>query len=443
MHQQDGTVRLVHTSGLSDGLAWLDQHVNLEARAGRVEGLSLERMQRLVELLGDPQRSYPVVHITGTNGKGSTAQLVTALLVEAGLTVGTYTSPHLERINERIARNGEPIDDDELAELLAYLEHLEPSTDITNSYFELLTAAGLKWFADVAVDVAVVEVGLLGRFDATNVCDAAVAVVTNIGQDHTDGQGDWRARIAEEKSGIVKPGSTLVLGETDPELVPIFQRAGASEILERERDFDCENNELAVGGRLLELRTPSARYEDVFLSLHGAHQGDNAAIALAAAEAFFAAPLSEDVVLQAYGRARFPGRFEVLGREPLVVLDGAHNPEGAAVAAATLHDDFHVSGDTILVVGMLSPRDPAAILDALDAADAAMVIASAAPSPRAIPPEQIAHAAEELGVDAIIEPDIGKAIDRAKRMAGPSDAILVTGSLWFIGAARAALTSRP
>jgi dihydrofolate synthase/folylpolyglutamate synthase len=164
--------------------------------------------------------------------------MITALLAESGLTVGTYTSPHLERINERISRNNEPIDDEDLADLLADLERLEPAIGVTNSYFELLTAAALEWFAAIAVDVAVVEVGLLGRYDATNVCDGLVAVVTNVGHDHTDGLDGWSTRIAEEKSGIVKPGSSLVLGETDPDLLPIFQRAGAREIFERERDFE-------------------------------------------------------------------------------------------------------------------------------------------------------------------------------------------------------------
>ena len=196
-----------------------------------------------------------------------------------------------------------------------------------------------------------------------------------------------------------------------------------------------------MGGRLLELRTPSARYEEVYLSLHGAYQGDNASLALAAAEAFFAAPLSDEIVRDAFATVTMPGRFEVVGREPLIVLDGAHNAEGAAVAAATLHDDFQHDGDTILVVGMLSPRDPRAILEALDAEDAAVVIASTAPSPRAIPPEDIARIAEEMGTNAIVEADIRSAIDRAKRLAGPTDAVLITGSLWFIGAARSALVS--
>jgi dihydrofolate synthase/folylpolyglutamate synthase len=426
-------------TSLSESLGWLDRHVNLEARAGRVEGLSLDRMQRLVDVLGQPQQAAPVIHLTGTNGKGSTARMVTALLVESGLTVGTYTSPHLQRVNERIARNGEPITDDDLAELLAHLERLEPLVGDTSSYFELLTAAAFRWFADVAVDVMVVEVGLLGRYDATNVCTAEVAVVTNVGQDHTDFTGDWRARIAEEKAGIVKPGSLLIAGETDPDLLPIFHRAGAREIWERDRDFAVEDNMLAVGGRLLELRTPGARYEDVFLSLHGAHQADNAAAALAATEAFFGQPVAEEVVTAAFGSMQIPGRFEIVGREPLIVLDGAHNPDGAATAAETLRDDFDHEGDTILVLGMLEPRDPAAMLEALGADSAAYVVASTPPSPRGLPPAAIADAAQAAGVEAIIEPDVAAAIDRAKRLAGPGDAILVTGSLWFIGPARSLL----
>jgi len=420
-------------------LAWLDRHINLEATAGRIEGLSLERMRRLVAVLGDPQDAFPVIHITGTNGKGSTARMITALLAEAGLSVGTYASPHLQRINERISRNGDAIDDDEFALLLADLERLEPVVGLENSYFELVTAAALRWFADIAVDVGVIEVGLLGRFDATNVCDATIAIITNVGYDHTDGQGDWRARIAEEKSGIVKPSSTLVLGETDPSLSSIFYGAGAEQILERERDFDCESNELAIGGRLLALRTPSARYEDVYLSLHGAHQGDNAAIALMAAEAFFASPLSDEVVGEALGSVSMPGRFEIVGREPLIVLDGAHSPEAAGCIAATLADDFARGGRNVVVVGMMSPRDPSAVLEALEVNDETVVVACRPQSPRAIPPEEVADAAEALGARVIVEPDVAAAIDRAKALAEPTDTILVTGSLYVVGEARSYL----
>src|SRR6516165_5606643 len=191
-------------------LRYLDEHVNLEATAGRVEGLSLERMRALAHVLGDPQHAYPVIHLTGTNGKGSTARMIATLLREAGLSVGLYTSPHLEKVNERLNWDGLPIADDEFATLISDLAALEPMLQQRPSYFELLTAAAFRWFAELAVDVAVVEVGLLGRYDATNVCEARVAVLTNIGSDHTDHQGDWRRRIADEKVGIVEPDSTFV-----------------------------------------------------------------------------------------------------------------------------------------------------------------------------------------------------------------------------------------
>ena len=430
---------------LAAGLRWLDQHVNYETaaggppRAGSTGGLSLERMERLVQVLGEPQTAYPVIHITGTNGKGSTAKMTAALLAEQGLTVGTYTSPHLQRLNERISRNGEPIAEDELAALLADLERIEPIVGVTNSWFELMTAAALRWFSDVAVDVAVVEVGLLGRYDATNVCNGAVAVITNIGHDHTDFEGDWRTKVAEEKSGIIKPDSTLVLGETDPALLPIFERAGAARSWYRDFDFGAEANATAVGGRLLDLRTPSGVYTDVFLSLHGEHQGDNAAIALAAAEAFFDAPLAEDVVANALGSITIPGRFEVVRKNPIVILDGAHNTEGAASAISTLDDEFNITGDRILVVGALAPRDPMQLLDALEVDRTAMVIATTAPSPRAVPADQVAAAAERLGANVMVEPDVARAVERALRIAGEEDVVLITGSLYVVGAARTLL----
>jgi dihydrofolate synthase / folylpolyglutamate synthase len=429
---------------LRAALDYLDRHVNLEATAGRVHGLSLDRMRDLASVLGDPQHAYPVIHLTGTNGKGSTARMATALLAEAGLSVGTYTSPHLERVNERITRNGEPIDDDALAAVLGDLARVEAEglVDVAPSYFELLTAAAFRWFAEVAIDVAVVEVGLLGRFDATNVVDAKVAVVTNVGHDHSDFVGDWRHAVASEKAGIIKPGSVAIVGETDPDLVAVFEAEASSPdvVVLRERDFSCEENTLAVGGRLLDLRTPSGTLDDVFLSLHGAHQGDNAVCAVTAVEAFFARPLSREVVTGALGSVTVPGRFEVVGRSPLVVLDGAHNPEGAASAAATLADDFAVDGGTILVVGVLAPRDPADVLGPLGAADARLVVACAPPSPRAVPADDVAAAARALGArDVVAVPDVAAAVDHALATAGPDDAVLVTGSLYVIAPARGVL----
>ncbi len=424
---------------LSAALRYLDQHINLEATAGRVEELSLDRMRQLVSVLGDPQASYPVIHITGTNGKGSVARMVTELLKASGLTVGTYTSPHLECINERIAWDGEPIGDDDLAEAIAAVAAVEEVAGINPSYFEILTAAALTRFADVAVDVAVVEVGLLGRYDATNVVDATVAVLTNVGHDHTDGVGAWRRAVAEEKVGIVKEGATFVCGETAEDLQDLLGATPAATTWVRGVDFDVEQSLLALGGRSASLRTPSGTIEDVFLPLHGEHQADNAAIALAAVEAFFDRRLDDDVVNEAFAQVQVPGRFEVALREPTVILDAAHNLEGAAAAAVTLREEFTLAGTVIVVAGFLAGRDPAAMLEALGARDAGFLIACTPDSPRAIPAPQVAAAADGLGIVAEAVSSVEGALSRAIGLASPDDLILVTGSLYVVGPARTAL----
>ncbi len=325
------------------------------------------------------------MHITGTNGKGSTAQIATRLLEAHGLTVGTYTSPHLQRINERIAVNGEPIADDDLAEAIRAIADAEALAGVEPSYFEILTAAAYRWFADIAVDVVVAEVGLLGRWDATNVADGQVAIVTNVALDHTEYAGPTRLDIAREKAGIVKPGASLVLGETDPELVPVFLAEQPGEAFFRDIDFACNDNMLAVGGRLLEIRTPGASYPELFLPLHGAHQGDNAAAALTAVETFFGGPLSPELITIGFENVVMPGRFEIVNRHPYVVLDGAHNAAGADVAAAVVDEEFSEVAERIYVIGLLRGRDPVAMLEALDAQSARLVIATAPSTSRAIP----------------------------------------------------------
>ncbi|CAN5406503.1 folylpolyglutamate synthase/dihydrofolate synthase family protein [soil metagenome] len=421
---------------LATALRYLDQHTNLEATAGRAEGLSLDRMRSLVGVLGDPQLAYPVIHITGTNGKGSVARMVTELLEASGLSVGTYTSPHLEAINERIAWNGEPISDEDLGASIGVVASVEEVAGITPSYFEILTAAAFNWFADIAVDVAVIEVGMLGRWDATNVADGVVAVLTNVGHDHTDGVGAWRQAIAGEKSGIVKPGATFVCGETDPELRDILSETPAETTWWRGTDFDCEQSLLALGGRHVSLKTPSGTVDDVFVPLHGEHQGDNAAIALAAVEAFFTRRLDDEVVEEAFAKVTVPGRFEIVHREPTLVLDAAHNLDGARACAATLREEFTLGGTVIVVAGFLKGRDVAEMLDALGARDAGFLIACTPDSPRAVPAPQVAAAADGLGIVAEAVTSVEQAVHRALGLASPDDLILVTGSLYVVGPAR-------
>lgn len=420
----------------ADALAYLETHSNYDT-TGRITSPTLDRMRSLMVAMGAPQLAHPVIHVTGTNGKGSTTQMISRLLMAHGLSVGTYTSPHLERLNERISRNCEPISDDEFAEQVAAVADLEGLTGVRPSYFEAVTAAAFRWFADIAVDVAVVEVGLLGRWDATNVCESQVAVVTNIGVDHTEYAGPTTLHIATEKAGIVKPGSAVVIGETDPRLAHAFVDAGGASHFLRGPDFDVVENQLALGGRLLDLRTPTTVYPDVFLPLHGRHQGDNASAALTAVEAFFAAPLPGDLVAEGFADVVMPGRFEVLGHQPLVIIDGAHNPAGADTCAAVFFDDFDPAGRRILVVGCLQGRDPHEMLSALRADEFDVVLTCTAPSSRGMEAAELTAAARALGCDQVIElRTVEQAIDRALALADPDDAILVTGSLYIVGGAR-------
>jgi len=492
-------------------LDYLDRHVNLEktgATAGKVEHLSLEPMQRLMHVLGDPQHHYPIVHVTGTNGKGSTARIIAELLAAHGLVVGLYSSPHLQRVNERLwwsgdpllrvdtdgevfeqlttqgaktvhtdredliddadliglddedvdlmlseewnrsmveksdARQGGAISDEDFAAVMTDIADLELLSGTTPSYFELCTAAAFSWFAELPVDVAVIEVGLLGRFDATNVANAQVAVVTNIGQDHSDFQGDWRAAIAGEKAGIVKPDSFLVLGEADLELRPIFEEASGGRMWTRGEEFATESNRTAVGGRVVDVRTPGGVLDEIFVPAHGEHQGDNAALAIAAVEAFFARPLDAEVVQAAMMRVKLPGRFEVADRSPLVIVDGAHNPDGAATVAETLNDDFDIVGRLVYVVGFLGGRNIEQVLDAMGARQAHLVIACTPPSPRAVPAADVVEVASNMGITAEAVPEIGEAIARARAVSDPDDVIVITGSLYVAGAARDALGLR-
>lgn len=432
-----------------EAFAWLDAHVNLETGVGpsrrRIDHPTLERIRTLVELLGSPQLEYPAVHLTGTNGKTSATRMVGELLATAGLSVGAYTSPHLERMNERMTWNGRPIDDDELVPILDQVATIESSMTDVPTWFELVTAAALGWFADVAVDVAAIEVGVGGTWDATNVVDGRVAVVTNVEIDHVQYLGPTRADIAREKSGIVKPGATLVLGERDPDLRPLFVERSPGEVWLRDVDFGVRSQQLAHGGRLLHLFTRGGEHPDVLLPLHGAYQAQNAAIALAAAEAFLDAPLPRDLVREAFLNVRSPGRLEVVAHQPLVLLDGAHNVAGAHALRAALDEEFPPSPRT-LVVGLLREKEPHEMLEALGVSDAARVVCCSPPNPRALDASAVAGAAVDLGVpiDRVeVIDDVTDAVAYARDVTPPDAQVVVAGTLYVVGAARHALVDLP
>ena len=420
----------------SDALQYLDEHASYE-KTGRVDSPSTANIETLLAVLGDPQNDFRVIHVTGTNGKGSTSQIITKLLMAHGLKVGTYSSPHLENIRERIQVDGEMISEIDFSDSVAAVANAEGIGIVRPSYFEIMTAAAFRWFSDAAVEVAVIEVGMLGRWDATNVVHPDVAVITNIALDHMEFAGPTLAHIATEKAGIIKAGSVAIIGESNEELLPIFSNEPCDEMLVRGQQFDVVDNHLALGGRSLHVQTHRAEYIDLFVPLHGYHQGDNAAVAIAAVEAFFGNALDIEVVMEGLGNVSMPGRFEVVGHQPLVILDGAHNTAGADVCSSVFFDDFDPHGRRILVVGALAGRDVADTLSALKVDEFEMVVCCTAPSPRAQIGRDIASVATSMGCTNVVSTDsVEQACEIALRDATSDDAILVAGSLYVVGAAR-------
>ncbi|MBJ7504585.1 MAG: hypothetical protein JHC86_02245 [Ilumatobacteraceae bacterium] len=426
-------------TAIERALAFLESHSVYE-KTGRIESPSTANIERLVGLLGDPHTAYRTIHITGTNGKGSTSQMVTKLLMAHGLRVGTYTSPHLERVNERMAVDDEPISDDELAENVLAIAELEPLVGARLSYFDILTAVAFRWFANSAIDVGVIEVGLLGRWDATNVVKSDVAVLTNVSLDHTEFAGPTHAHIAGEKVGIVKADSVFVQGETREDVQEICTEVVCARRVVRGEHFEVMSNDLAVGGRVVSMRTMRARYEDVFVPLHGSHQGDNAVVAVAAVEEFFDNSIHRDVLDEGFAAVTMPGRFEVVGRQPLVIVDGAHNVGGAEVCSEVFFNDFQIEGKRVLVVGMLKSRAPQELLGALRADEFDLVVCCTAPTPRGTPASEIAAAARAVGCDDVkVVERVDAALATAYRELRAEDALLVAGSLYVVGAARPVL----
>ena len=423
----------------------------------------LDAVARAVEILGDVHRAAPVIHITGTNGKTSTARMIEALLLGHDLRVGRFTSPHLESVTERICINGAPVPD---ATFVRIWEEIAPYLQIVDAemtsrgepaltFFESITVLAFAIFADEPVDVVVLEVGIGGTWDSTNVADGVVSVVTPIGLDHTDMLGETLAEIATEKSGIIKPGGFLVSAVQEPEAADVLLASAR----EKEASFAFEgvefgvvSRELAVGGQLLTLRGLAGEYPDVPLSLHGAHQAQNAVVALAAVEAFFGGQrqLPEDVVRAAFESVRSPGRLEVVRTEPLTILDAGHNPHGVRASAAALTEAFKLS-HLHAVVGILGEKDALGMFETMreeyvDASDGTFrLYLSASDSPRAIAPERL----HELALDAGIDEDsievfehLDEAIATAMENAlfeQESAGVLITGSITVIGEARTLL----
>lgn len=422
---------------------------------------TLDRIADLMSLLGDPQRAYPVIHLTGTNGKTSTARMIESLLRARGLRTGLFTSPHLSAIQERIMVDGEPVSAerfvasyDELAPYIAMVDGRQPAQ---LSFFEVLTAMAFAIFADLPVDVAVVEVGLGGTWDSTNVADGAVAVITPISLDHTQWLGDTVEQIAAEKAGIIKPGAVAVLAQQPvPAAEVLLRRAvsvGAS-VLREGIEFGVLNRDLAVGGQRLDLRGLRGEYSDILLPLFGAHQASNAAVALAAVEAFAPAegdgepgPLSQEIVREGFASTRSPGRLEVVRRSPVVILDAAHNPAGMAAALAAITEAFTFAA-LVGVLAVSADKDVPGILDQLEPVVSDLVVTQNS-SDRSMDPEKLAElAAAVFGPERVhtarrLDVALETAVTLADEASGADGltrtGVLVAGSVITAGDARVLL----
>ncbi|MFF8279300.1 bifunctional folylpolyglutamate synthase/dihydrofolate synthase [Streptomyces lateritius] len=421
---------------------------------------SVRRIAALMDVLGEPQRAYPSIHITGTNGKTSTARMIEALLSAFDLRTGRYTSPHVQTITERISLDGAPISAERFIEtyqdIKPYIELVDAREEFRLSFFEVMTAMAYAAFADAPVDVAVVEVGMGGTWDATNVIDGSVAVVTPIDLDHTDRLGDTPGAIAGEKAGVIKQGATVVLAQqpVDAAQVMLKKAVEVDATVAREgMEFGIVSREIAVGGQLLTLRGLGGEYDSVFLPLYGAHQAHNAAVALAAVEAFFgigaehARTLDIDTVRRAFASVSSPGRLEVVRSSPTVILDAAHNPAGARATAEGISEAFGFSR-LIGVVSTSADKDAKGLLEAFEPIFAEVVV-TANSSPRATDVDALAAIAVEVfGEDrVVVEPRLDDAIEAAITLAEEEDeyagaGVLVTGSIFTVGDARLLLGRR-
>ena len=413
---------------------------------------SLDRISLLCDALGSPQLSYPTIHIGGTNGKTSTTRFIDSLLFAHGLRTGRFTSPHLEDFRERICINGEMIGAEELIfnynDIAAYFDFVDSKLPNPISFFEAVTGLAMAAFSEHPVDVGIFEVGMGGQWDATNIIQPTVTVITPIGMDHMEYLGNTIEEIAETKAGILKEGAFAVFTNQEPEVAKILLARAAElgvDVAREGIEYEVMSRQMAVGGQLLTIRGTKDVYSDIFLPLHGKHQAANAAAALVAAEAFFGDQhLDPEAVKAGFAAATSPGRFEIVRRDPTVILDAAHNPHGARTLANTLQEEF-TFGRVIAVVGIFADKDAAGIFNEIkDVIDGVIVTQSS--SPRALPADQLAKVARAfIDNDRIfVEPDLKVAIEKAiadgsHPLEDETVGVLITGSVITVGEARAIL----
>jgi dihydrofolate synthase/folylpolyglutamate synthase len=416
---------------------------------------TLERISALVDALGSPQLTYPTIHVGGTNGKTTTSRMIDSLLFEMGLRTGRFTSPHLESYRERISINGQPIDPKALIfsynDIAAYLDFIDSKFDNPISFFEAITALAFAAFAEHPIDVGVIEVGMGGEWDATNVVDADVSVIMPIDLDHMEYLGNTIAEIAKTKAGIIKEGGFVVLAQQKPEAaVELLKKAAevGADIAREGVEYVIESRTLAVGGQLLTIKTPKDTYEDIFLPLHGKHQASNAAAALVAVEAFFGEQeLDYEAVLAGFAQVQSPGRCEVLHRDPTIIIDAAHNPHGAKALTETIQSEFTFD-EVIGVFAAMGDKDVEGALIELEKVMDSIIVTKNS-SPRSMEITNVETLATKIfGADRVFAADslesaIEKAIkDSVRPLSEDTLGILITGSVVTVGEARTIVRKR-
>ena len=413
-------------------------------------GPGLSRIAALMDLLGNPERATPVIQVAGTNGKGSTCIMIDALLRSAGLRTGRFASPHLSDARERICIDGQPLSEARFAEAWQEVEPFVRMVDeqqldgIAMTFFEVITGMAYAAFADTPVDVAVVEVGLGGRWDATSVADPQVAVVTPVGADHTHILGDSLEKIAAEKAGIIKPGATVVLSGQEPAAARVLlaQAVEAGDVVRAEGpDFGVLERRPAVGGQVIRIESAGGPLGDLFLPLHGAHMARNAALAVAAVEAFLGGqPLAPEIIEEGFASVVAPARLELARTSPAIVIDTAHNPQAAQATIDACQEAFAFQ-PLIGVVAMMADKDTSGVLEIFASAMDQVVVTRAQGTPRALPAEELARAAEDFWPAGKVHqaPAMPDALELATLLAdaaGPGTGVLVAGSLIAAGQAR-------
>lgn len=416
-------------------LNWLNSLINFESTPIK-KAPSLETINSLLECLGRPQDAFPTINITGTNGKGSTSLMVTQLLADSGLKVGTFTSPHLNKVNERIKINNIEISDEDLFEVLRIVQLTCELNDIKPTYFEALTACACYYFDSIAVDIGIMEVGLGGTWDCTNYESNNTkahdhVIITSISKDHTEILGTSETEIAYDKTGLIKPNSTVLIGDMSEEVVDIINTKDKVELLRLWDDFEIYNEQSALGGKIFSLKNRWGIFENIYLPQYGKHQVINAAVSITCAMSFLQQGFDVDFINTALSQIKNFGRFEIISKNPLVVFDGAHNPGGGVALKETLEEDFPLYSSRVYIIGAKKGKKVLEFIESLNINDEDLIITTASDFELMMSPQELYDICKQMHENVMFIDDISKSLEYALDIVLDDGQIIITGSLYL------------